>query len=139
MTVSKLGIVNFIVAAAVAVGSSIAMAEPGRHWHGDMREFHIHDYPHWREGRWYHGGHDGRLGWWWIAGDMWYFYAAPVYPYPDPYLPPTVAVEPAQVTAVPPPPQNWYYCDSARNYYPYVSNCPEGWRAVPAQPSNPPR
>lgn len=28
----------------------------------------------------------------------------------------------------------WYYCDSARAYYPYVSECKEGWRPVPANP-----
>jgi hypothetical protein len=34
-------------------------------------------------------------------------------------------------------PGMWYYCDSAKGYYPYVSQCPEGWRSVPASP--PPR
>ena len=29
---------------------------------------------------------------------------------------------------------NWYYCDSAKAYYPYVSECKEGWRTVPATP-----
>ena len=28
----------------------------------------------------------------------------------------------------------WYYCDSARAYYPYVAACNEGWRTVPAMP-----
>jgi hypothetical protein len=28
----------------------------------------------------------------------------------------------------------WYYCDSARAYYPYVSECKDGWRPVPATP-----
>ena len=28
----------------------------------------------------------------------------------------------------------WYYCESAKGYYPYVSQCPEGWRSVPATP-----
>ena len=31
-------------------------------------------------------------------------------------------------------PQNWFYCQSARGYYPYVTQCPEPWRAVPATP-----
>jgi hypothetical protein len=31
----------------------------------------------------------------------------------------------------------WYYCDSARAYYPYVSACPEGWRPVEAQSQQP--
>jgi len=28
----------------------------------------------------------------------------------------------------------WYYCDSSKTYYPYVSECKEGWREVPATP-----
>ena len=31
----------------------------------------------------------------------------------------------------------WYYCDSARGYYPYVKECPAGWQRVP--PAPPPR
>ena len=57
----------------------------------------------------------------------WYFYPAPIYPYPDPYVPPGAAV------AAPPAPtplQYWYYCPSAQAYYPYVSACPEGWTPV---------
>ena len=34
-----------------------------------------------------------------------------------------------------PAPGNWYYCESSKTYYPYVSECPEGWRQVPANPS----
>ena len=28
----------------------------------------------------------------------------------------------------------WYYCDSAKAYYPYVQECKEGWRPVAATP-----
>jgi hypothetical protein len=28
----------------------------------------------------------------------------------------------------------WYYCESAKGYYPYVAECREGWRQVPATP-----
>jgi len=45
---------------------------------------------------------------------------------------PTVAQAPS--TAPAPAPGNWYYCDSAKGYYPYVQQCPEGWRSVPASP-----
>lgn len=129
------------VSAIAVMCSSLAIADPhDRGWHGDMHRFHDHDYPHWREGRWYHGDHGGHFGWWWIAADMWYFYPAPVYPYPDPYVPPAVVVEPPSppVSEGPPPAAVWYYCKSSRNYYPYVSVCPEGWRTVPAQPSDAP-
>jgi hypothetical protein len=43
----------------------------------------------------------------------------------------------AGISAPPAPaPQssNWYYCESARGYYPTVPQCKEGWRAVPASP-----
>lgn len=29
---------------------------------------------------------------------------------------------------------SWYYCASAKGYYPYVADCKEGWRPVPAVP-----
>src|SRR5690348_7675736 len=64
-------------------------------WHDrDIRRFHDHDIERWRAGRWYHGRHDSRLGWWWVVGGVWYFYPQPVYPYPDPYRPPVVAGPP---------------------------------------------
>jgi hypothetical protein len=115
----------------------------GRQWQGRIEHFHEHDYGRWREGHWEHERHEGRYGWWWITPGpffSWYYYPAPVYPYPDPYQPPVVvvppAVSPAPVApATPPPPQYWYYCDSAGGYYPYVPTCPSGWRAVPAAPA----
>ncbi|NDU91728.1 MAG: hypothetical protein G3I10_03845, partial [Ferrovum sp.] len=30
--------------------------------------------------------------------------------------------------------QSWFYCESARGYYPYVQQCPEPWHAVSATP-----
>jgi hypothetical protein len=45
------------------------------------------------------------------------------------------AAPPAQASAPQPPASaTWYYCESSKTYYPYVSQCPEGWRAVPATP-----
>ena len=41
-----------------------------------------------------------------------------------------------QAAATPPQPATWSYCESAKRYYPYVTECPEGWRAVPATPPN---
>jgi len=37
---------------------------------------------------------------------------------------------------VPPASGTWSYCASAQRYYPYVTECPEGWRSVPATPPN---
>ncbi len=104
------------------------------HWwrHGDIRRFREADLHRWRSGHWAHTRHGGRLGWWWVVGGGWYFYPAPIYPYPNPYIPPVV------VTPAPPPPQAapqyWYYCNSLRGYYPYVTSCPEGWMQVVPQP-----
>src|ERR1700733_14670980 len=35
----------------------------------------------WRHGHWWHGPHHGRVGWWWTAGGVAYWYPEPVYPY----------------------------------------------------------
>jgi len=109
----------------------------GRHWGGDIREFHNRDLPRWRAGYWHHSVHDGRLGWWWVVGGLWYFYPQPVYPYPDAYTPPVVVIQQtpsAMPGASAPQAQSWYYCASAQSYYPYVPSCPEGWKMVPATP-----
>jgi hypothetical protein len=98
---------------------------PDRGWHDrDIHRFHDHDFDFWREGHWFRGRHGGRLAWWWIVGDGWYFYPQPIYPYPDPYRPPVVAA--------PPPGPVYYYCPGPRGYYPYIPNCPTGWQVVPA-------
>ncbi len=104
-------------------------------WRGDISRFHEHDWSLWRGGHWRQARHDGRWGWWWVVGASWYFYPAPVYPYPNPWEPPVVVVNPpAGAIAPPPPTPYWYYCEPARAYYPYVSSCPSGWMQVPAQP-----
>lgn len=53
----------------------------------------------WREGYWFHGAYLDRMGWWWIVGPNWYFYSAPIYPYP-PANPQPVAIMAANA---PPP------------------------------------
>ena len=50
---------------------------------------------------------------------------------------PPVAEMPAPATSPSAPPQapgTWYYCESAKAYYPYVAECNEGWRPVAAMP-----
>jgi hypothetical protein len=129
-------------------------------WRGDIQYFDRYDYPRWRGGVWQHTRHQGRLGWWWVVGGgSWYFYSQPVYPYPDPYIPsdyfysqpeytdpgfyfpPVVIMQPESVestqdveVATPSVDLYWYYCESINGYYPYITSCPEGWRAVPASP-----
>lgn len=48
---------------------------PGRGggWSGDIHRFPDRDWHVWRRGNWVHGPHDGRMGWWWVAGGSWYF------------------------------------------------------------------
>jgi hypothetical protein len=77
----------------------------------------------------------------WIGGIP-YYYANDVYyvAAPGGYAvaePPAsaVATAPAPLAAAPTPAAgNWYYCDSTKSYYPYVAECKEGWRTVPATP-----
>jgi hypothetical protein len=54
------------------------------------------------------------------------------YGYQYPYSYPYAYAAPASVyaTASVPAPTYWYYCASARTYYPYISTCPEGWMQV---------
>ena len=88
----------------------------------------------------------------WVAGVP-YYYANDVY-YATTQggytvaAPPMVAAAPAPQTPPPaaPVPQaapapsasapagTWYYCESAKAYYPYAAECKEGWRQVPASP-----
>ena len=99
-------------------------------WHNrDIRHFEKHDRAVWHGGVWRHGRYGGRLGWWWIVGPTWYYYPRPIYPAPDPYIPPVTTIQsPA------PQVQNWYYCEASKEYYPYTSSCPGGWKTIPANP-----
>jgi hypothetical protein len=61
-------------------------------------------------------------------------------PYWEPYDYPPVVVAPSPrvyaqpLAPVQPPPFYWYYCDAAQAYYPYVQQCPGGWRPVTPTP-----
>jgi hypothetical protein len=76
-----------------------------------------------------------------------FYYGPPAYYYPPPYYyyPPAVAYTPpappvyVEQNAAPAAPaqlQYWYYCDGAQGYYPYVKQCPGGWRQVAPQPAS---
>jgi len=122
-----LGLTTLALLPQTALAEHGGYGERGYGWHGDIRHFRDRDFQRWRGGHWMHGRHDGYLGWWWVVGGLWYFYADPVYPYPDPYVPPSSGT------------QYWYYCEPAGAYYPYVATCPSGWRKVPAAPPNAPK
>ena len=87
-------------------------------WRGDIHDF---DLARWRGGRWLQGEHGGRTGWWWIVGPDWYYFDAPVYPYPDLYTPMSEPIG------------WWYWCDPYQEYYPYVTYCPVPWESVMPQ------
>lgn len=86
------------------------------------------------------------------SGGVPYYYANDVYYAAAPagigYVvmapPEAAAATPAPAPTVAPPPAapqaaggTWYYCESAKAYYPYVAECREGWRQVPATPAPP--
>jgi hypothetical protein len=83
-----------------------------------------------------------------VGGPFWWGYPYYGYPYyyppPYAYAPPVVVQEPPVyvqqpgAAAAPPAPSvsssaevYWYYCPTARDYYPRVLNCPEAWIKVP--------
>lgn len=128
-----------LLAAVSATGLALPpLAHAQRHdFHGrDYRHFTPHERREWNGGAWRHQWHDGRFAWWWVLGNSWYFYPAPIYPYPT-YVPPAVIVQqPPPVPAGLPPAHYWYFCDNPQGYYPYVASCGVPWRAVPATPPN---
>jgi hypothetical protein len=90
---------------------------------------------------WAHGwrGHVGVYVGGPVWGPMWYpppyYYPPQVVVVPPPQ--PTVYIE--QQEAAPAEPasggqQYWYFCNSAKGYYPYVKECPGGWQKVLPQP-----
>lgn len=92
-----------------------------------------------------HGGTRVFVG---VGPGFWYgAYPYPYWYYPPPYYvytPPTVVVQeppvyiqqqpaPAEPDPAAPPAAEsyWYYCPSAREYYPRVPTCAEAWIKVP--------
>lgn len=81
---------------------------------------------------------------WWYAPPPVYYYPHP-YPYPYPYAYPPAVMSPpvyiergdAQAPAAPSEPYYWYYCAEADAYYPYVNECPGGWKQVVPHPPKP--
>jgi hypothetical protein len=131
-------------------GSAPTQFDHGHFYGHDYAHFTPHDRDLWHRGAWRHEFHDGRFGWWYAVDDVWYFYAAPVYPYPT-YIPDVVyipeeeeAPPPVYIAAPPepsPPPQYgqppayyYYFCPDTQTYYPYVSGCASAWQPVPAAP-----
>jgi len=132
--------IRALLAAALVLSLAAAVAPVQAQRGPGGGDFHGRDYRHfgpdelrvWRGGGWRREFHDGHYGWWWVAGGGWYFYPAPVYPFPT-YVPPAIVGQPAPpVSTGLPPAQSWYFCDDPRGYYPYVASCNGPWREVPA-------
>jgi hypothetical protein len=93
-------------------------------------QFNGGDRESWRGGAWRHERHNGHLGWWWVIGDLWFFYPAPIYPYPT-YIGPDYWYD--YYGNYPSPPYYWYYCEDPPGYYPQVQHCNVDWEPVPPQ------
>ena len=110
--------------------------------------------PGWRGGRWNHGWHGPRYGWWWSVGNSWYQFPRPVYPYPayDAYGPPPVGDDYGYAPTNgrdyaqgyargadgnPQRPDYWYFCANPEGYYPYIQDC-DDWQQEPSQGGAPP-
>ncbi len=127
-----------IAAAGIAIASPVAGAWYGP---GPGRYGPAFRGPGWASGRWVHGWHGPRYGWWWTAGGAWYLYPRPIYPYPA-YLPPLEDYNAPEfrqgyAQGVPRGIPYWYYCDNPLGYYPYVQDC-ENWRELQAPSNGPP-
>ena len=86
-----------------------------------------------------HGGHGfGRGGHGFIRPrlgvSIWPYWDPYWAPYWVPYNAPPVVVTPPPPVYVQPVPPTWYYCDNPQGYYPYVQQCPGGWRPVTPTP-----
>lgn len=136
MRIKLLRVVVATALCALAVQPALAQHRDGHGFYGrDFHRFTPAERHVWTGGHWEHGWHDNRFAWWWVTGGLWYFYTAPVYPYPT-YVPPAVVVQqaPPMPTGLPPM-QLWYFCDNPQGYYPYVASCNVPWRPVPVTPA----
>lgn len=89
-------------------------------------------------------GHHGHVGVGLMINPFWGpWYYPPAYYYP-PYAPivveqpaPPIYIEqPVPAETSQPQAGYWHFCESAKGYYPYVRECPEGWLKVSPRPAN---
>lgn len=129
------------LAAAIAVTASCMAASAPASAHGRWNRgpsvnfsFGYWGGPYWGgPGYWGPG-----YGYW--GGPAVVYAPSPVVVAPEPRVyvesdPAPVATPPPVSSAAPSAPQWWYWCASARGYYPYVASCAEGWQRVTPQPS----
>ncbi|HWA88735.1 MAG TPA: hypothetical protein VG889_01785 [Rhizomicrobium sp.] len=112
-----------------------AAGHPGGPGH-DLGLFRGHDFAHftaderraWQRGFWRRSYHRGHRGWWWVVGDAWYFYPAPIYPYPL-YVGTLDYYDYEALYGT--PRYYWYFCSDPEGYYPYIQECRRAWHPVP--------
>jgi len=129
----KIGLVFLLLISSTALTQQASAYE---YWH-----------PGYHGGRWTYDRHEGRLGWWWVAGaaaaTTWAFYPRPYPVYPPqtvviqqvPVPQPQVVVEqapPAPAQTVVQAPPVLYFCKSTETYYPDTMTCPGGWTTMMA-------
>jgi outer membrane protein OmpA-like peptidoglycan-associated protein len=127
-------------------GRSYRGGYSGRYYRGDRYGGYYRGGRYYGGGGYYWGGYSS-LYWnpWWY--DLFYYpsyypYYGPYYNYgpyytPYPYVTPSVPqeyIERPESKAPPGPSDVYYYCPGAGKYYPYVRECPGGWRTVPVRP-----
>ncbi len=118
---------QWMVLLGLLVGVLVTSAAPGHAGRGG------HSGGHGGHGG-HHGGHGGHRFGHGAHGFIGPRLGVSIWPYWDPYwapyaAPPVVVAPPTQVYVQPAPP-TWYYCDNPQGYYPYVQQCPSGWRPV---------
>jgi hypothetical protein len=82
------------------------------------------------------GPYWGPYPYWWYPPP---YYAYPTYVYPPPSVmveqpPAYLEQQPGAPAAPPASTAYWYYCASAKAYYPTAPSCPEEWVKVPERP-----
>ena len=108
-----------LVALLVLVPLLVVAAGAGDAWAGWHGRVFIGVGPYW-----------GPYPYWWYPPP--YYYAPPPVVVQEP--PVYIEQQPAPAVSAPAPAAEWYYCQSAREYYPRVQTCPEAWVRVPARP-----
>ncbi len=108
----KLNARKLVIAALLGFAATGAWADHGHHFHGHFGVF---------------------------IGAPWPWFYPPYYYYPPVYYPPVVTVPASPPVYIEqggsaPETQYWYYCDQGQGYYPYVKECPGGWKKVVPSP-----
>jgi len=99
----------------------------------DVRYFNDREWGRWRSGYWQRDYYDGRFGWWYDVGGVYYPYDAPIWPYPLSVAPLIVAEAavapppPMPIAPLPALPRVAYHCASPEGFYPEVGACDAGW------------